>query len=369
MDRSHEPDAARYGRITRNLNAFGPSLTGLLEELTLHAGIQVHSIVYRVKAYESAAAKVAKSPDKYTGIESLTDMLGLRIITYFADEVDAVADMVEREFKVDKENSVDKRATLDPDRFGYLSRHYILSLNSTRADLAEYARFKGEIFELQIRSILQHAWAEIEHDLGYKTRESLPAEMRRQFSRLAGLLELADEQFEALRDKSAAYSEKVQSDIARHPDSFEVNQITVKNLIASNPLVEELDLKVADFLRTWLDDEISDKYSASLAHNLSTVGISNMKELGKELRTHREFVVHFADEWINPSRKVRHKSSPRGICLYYLFLVKMTQLGKEEAVKVVARSNLPETSWVGTKGLLERAFKVYEKVSGESEAK
>ena len=59
----------------------------------------------------------------------MTDLLGVRIITYFPDEVDKAAKLVEREFCVDPDNSVDKRSILDPDRFGYLSLHYVLTLN------------------------------------------------------------------------------------------------------------------------------------------------------------------------------------------------------------------------------------------------
>jgi hypothetical protein len=62
--------------------------------------------------------------------------------------------------------------------------------------LVEYSTHTGVQFEVQIRSTLQHAWAEIEHDRGYKSEVEVARAVRRRFSRLAGLLELADYEFD-----------------------------------------------------------------------------------------------------------------------------------------------------------------------------
>jgi putative GTP pyrophosphokinase len=174
--------------------SFGPIAEDLIRRL-LKDRVQFHSISHRIKSKPSTRQKLITGASKYTGIQALTDLLGVRIITYYSDEVDAVATIVEKEFSVDKKNSVDKRALLDPDRFGYLSLHYIVQLRKDRSQLAEYASFSELKFEIQIRSILQHAWAEIEHDLGYKSEAAIPRDIQRRFSRLAGLLEVADDEF------------------------------------------------------------------------------------------------------------------------------------------------------------------------------
>ncbi len=191
--------ADEYGRAITGLDAFGATISGLIRELLHHAAVDVHSVTARVKKRQSASKKLARDPEKYAELSDLTDLLGIRVITYFSDEVDKVASILTPHFSVDEATSVDKRATMDPDRFGYLSLHFIAELRSDRLGLVEYSRFAGMRFELQVRSILQHAWAEIEHDLGYKADMALPREMRRRFSRLAGLLELADDEFSRLR--------------------------------------------------------------------------------------------------------------------------------------------------------------------------
>jgi hypothetical protein len=71
----------------------------------------------------------------------------------------------------------------------------------------------GIKFEIQMRSSLQHTWAEIEHDLGYKSMYEVPREVRREFSRIAGLLELADESFVRIRSKIADYNKQTTENI------------------------------------------------------------------------------------------------------------------------------------------------------------
>lgn len=105
---------------------------------------------------------------------------------------------MEREFNVLEYN--DKSDELEADeRFGYRSVHYLAKLRDSRAQLLEYKRFAGLVVEIQARTILQHAWAEIEHDVQYKARTALPAEVRRRFMSLAGMLEVADREFEAIQ--------------------------------------------------------------------------------------------------------------------------------------------------------------------------
>jgi ppGpp synthetase/RelA/SpoT-type nucleotidyltranferase len=162
----------------------------LLEAILAGSGVKSYSIGGRPKDIESLQKKLARPDRQYETLEAITDLAGLRIITYFVDDVAAVGGVIEREFAVDRANSVDRGSSLDPDRFGYRSVHYVVQFNSSRSSLPEYRAFAGLRFEIQVRSILQHAWAEIEHDLGYKTRDSVPRELRRRFSRLAGLLEL-----------------------------------------------------------------------------------------------------------------------------------------------------------------------------------
>jgi ppGpp synthetase/RelA/SpoT-type nucleotidyltranferase len=180
---------------------FTEKMKSLVERILHKQNIPIHSIVSRTKTKNSLENKIVSAGHKYDRLEKITDLAGIRIITYYEDQIDQVANFIRQEFCVDEENSVDKRKMLAPDRFGYLSLHLIVNLSAERAGLPEYEQFKKCKVEIQIRSILQHAWAEIEHDLEYKNQANVTDETRRHFSRLAGLLEFADLEFEKIRDQ------------------------------------------------------------------------------------------------------------------------------------------------------------------------
>ena len=178
-------------------------IKGILTSAFEKAGIVVASIESRVKTYESLEGKLKLKGSKYHSLADITDILGIRIITYYIDDVDKVASLVERLFNVDWENSVDKRKLLETDTFGYLSLHYICSIDS----------FPYR-FEIQMRTLLQHAWANMDHDTGYKSGVEIPTRYLRSMSRMAGLLELVDEEFSKIRTELSDYRRKVQSLVA-----------------------------------------------------------------------------------------------------------------------------------------------------------
>lgn len=159
--------------------------------------INVHEIIGRVKTVESLEGKVKRK--NYSNLAEITDLCGIRIITYFSDDVDKIAELISQEFEVDIANTVDKRKSEDPTKFGYVSLHYVISLKEDRSPKLLYDKFKDIKLEIQIRTVMQHAWAEIEHDLGYKSKEDIPDKYTRQFSILAGLIELADDNFVQLK--------------------------------------------------------------------------------------------------------------------------------------------------------------------------
>ena len=164
------------------------------------AGIVVASIESRVKEEKSLAGKLELKGAKYGSLADITDIFGMRIITFYVDDVDKVASVVERLFEVDWDNSVDKRKLHEVDRFGYMSLHYI----------CRHPDFPFR-FEVQMRTILQHAWANMNHDTGYKSDVEVPREYMRNMNRLAGMLELVDEQFSRIRTEINDYRRQVQS--------------------------------------------------------------------------------------------------------------------------------------------------------------
>ena len=179
--------------------------------------IELNSIEHRIKTEDSLAGKLERKGEKYHQLSNITDLIGLRIVTFYTDDVDKVAAIISQLFDIDWANSVDKRKLHDLNSFGYNSLHYICNLHGGSFP-----------FEIQIRTALQHTWSAIEHDIGYKGAVKLPPQYRRQFSRLAGMLELADDEFSRLRTTMTEYRRQIQalvksgnlSEVALSTDSF-----------------------------------------------------------------------------------------------------------------------------------------------------
>ena len=198
---------------------------GTLEKSFREAGLIVAAIESRVKSEESLAGKLELKGGKYNSLRDITDIVGLRVITFYIDDVDKVASAVERLFDVDWENSVDKRKIHEIDSFGYLSLHYICSVKDF-----EYK------FEIQMRTVLQHAWANMNHDTGYKSGVEIPFRYMRSMSRMAGMLELIDEEFSRIRAELANYRRMVKALVASgNLDEAPLDGDTFRNYLDLNP--------------------------------------------------------------------------------------------------------------------------------------
>lgn len=262
----------------------------LLKELLEVEGYRVHSVTSRFKDRDKLREKIEREGKSYTCLSDITDVAGARIITHFEDEVDKVGSLVEREFKIDRSRSIDKRKILDPDRFGYLSLHYICSLNEDRQKLSENRLYDRVCCEIQIRSILQHAWAEIEHDLGYKPNTTVPAPIRRRFSRLAGLLELADQEFESIRNELKAYEARVPEEIRSTPSEVEIDDVSIAAFMRDEPLVRAIDNEIANAADAKIDKS-GPTANKKLADHLRYTGIATIDALRRGLIENRRILV------------------------------------------------------------------------------
>lgn len=262
------------------LQALAQQAYDLMHNALQEQGIYVTAMEHRVKTEQSLAGKLELKGAKYKTIEDVTDLVGLRVITFYTDEVDKVAAIAKRIFDIDWQESVDKRKH-QLNAFGYNSLHYICRLKTG-----------GLRFELQMRTALQHVWSTIEHDIGYKGDVQLPPEFRRQFSRLAGMLELADDEFSRLRSTITDYRRKIQSlvksgrldDVALSNDSFRsfvelnpfdrlnnriaaVNQAEIYpvSMMPYLPLLESFGMETLGDVQRFIEDNSEDAYLLALS--------------------------------------------------------------------------------------------------------
>ena len=252
----------------------------LLSNALRDQGVYVTAMEHRVKTEKSLAGKLELKGAKYKSIEDVTDLVGIRIITFYTDEVDKVAAIAKHIFDIDWEESVDKRKH-QLTSFGYNSLHYICRLKTG-----------GPRFELQMRTALQHVWSTIEHDIGYKTDVKILPEYRRQFSRLAGMLELIDDEFSRLRTALTDYRRQIQSlvksgkldDVPLSADTFRsfletepfarlnrriavVNQAEIYpvSMMPFLPVLQSFGLETLGDVQRFLDDNAEDAYQLALS--------------------------------------------------------------------------------------------------------
>ena len=186
-------------------------VTEKLAELVKQSGIEINTMESRIKQEASLARKLERKGHKYASLTDITDIYGTRIITYYNEDVDRIAAMTEMLFTIDWGNSVDKRKMHEYDSFGYNSLHYICQLPKSLYYNPQHPELNDIRFELQMRTALQHVWSAIQHDSGYKTEIETPTEYHRSLSRLAGLLELADNEFSRLRFAINEYRRRAKS--------------------------------------------------------------------------------------------------------------------------------------------------------------
>ncbi|MDX6038046.1 GTP pyrophosphokinase family protein, partial [Acinetobacter baumannii] len=156
-------------------------------------------IPFREKSKKSFLKKMEdKNKEKTYSPLDMTDLAGIRVITLIESDVHKVCELIKSLFNIHKKDSVNKSEILGDDKVGYRSVHFICDIGETRENLLEWKALKGLKFEIQVRTALEHAWAEIEHDRSYKLRGKLPSDLTRRFSLLSGLLESADLEFNRL---------------------------------------------------------------------------------------------------------------------------------------------------------------------------
>lgn len=198
--------------------------------------IFVAGIEARVKAYDSLEGKLNLKGYKYRTIEDITDLVGARVITFYSDHVDFIASLIERSFEIDYDNSVDKRKLYEVDRFGYMSLHYICKVPKSLYYNEKYPKLNDIKFEIQMRTSLQHVWATIFHDTGYKSDVEVPKEYIRRLARLEGMLEIADDEFLVIRNEIDEYRKKIRSLVSKGEfKDISLNIDSYKNYIALEP--------------------------------------------------------------------------------------------------------------------------------------
>ena len=293
--------------IQPRYEAFTQRLEDLLRQLLESDEVKYHLIESRTKDVESLCEKACRPGKSYAHpLEEITDLSGIRIILYYLDDVDRVANLIRREFRVDEPHSVDKSQHLKENEFGYLSIHFVVQLSDARSLLTEWHEFAELKAEIQIRTVLQHAWAAISHVLQYKSKYYAPKQLRRKLFRLSGLLELADEEFMALRDIHDQIVELQMSQLQRGDNIVELTQEAIAQYIETTDYhdrysryAEAHQCQLVDFCHTSVMEDYADLRTIAELVGINSLG--ELKHVLKQTSDNADYYLSslFADgEWI-----------------------------------------------------------------------
>jgi putative GTP pyrophosphokinase len=328
-----------------NLTDFCARTKSLLEACLQDANVKYQSVQARVKTRKKLREKYLDPTRDYARLDDITDLAGLRVITYYDDdEIDRVVELVEKQFKVDDKESVDKRNT-DPDRFGYRAVNLICRHRDPRASDVEYKRFAGVVCEIQVTSILGHAWSEIEHEW-YDLKDAYPPAVKRRFSIISALFELVGREFVDIRKSRSDYERGMALRFeAKIADEVPVDALSLKTFIEQEPLVKEIDRAIAEKVGMKLLDTLTD---ALLEYRLRAVKWAEFRKL-QDLRSALATFGEALPEYVYRCSREAWPHVPRseanpGISLHHLASLVAASQGVNSIVEFYVAQSVPSAA-------------------------
>lgn len=267
------------------------------------------------KFHRKYQSKLEADEQIYEIKDYLSDLIGIRIVCLYEDQIERVSDVLRKHFKII--DVTDKISTVESteDSFGYKGLHMDLALNDQMTALPKYQRFADFPFEVQIRSLIQDAWSVLDHKIKYK--KSIPNDLKRRINVLSALFELADREFKEIRNATnelllQATVDPINDSLADQGDASGGMPATAsgKSVNAFNFLrvaghffkdFEFEDCKVDNFVQDIL--KLDNGFKKSDLHKSLTENI-------KTVRDYRDdFMVGNPDNSFSPYTAIRH-------CLY-----------------------------------------------------
>ncbi|MDH4419533.1 (p)ppGpp synthetase [Acidovorax sp. HMWF029] len=211
FDQEESHFRAFYAEQFTGLETACAAFTALVAAVVTQAGgVEIAKVEGRVKDVDECIRKFVRkyrptleeNNTPYEIQHYITDLVGVRVVCLYEDELEKIAAIVRGHFAVidvtDKVTAVESTEA----SFGYKGLHLDLKLGSAQRTQATHAAYAQLPFELQVRTIIQDSWSVLDHRIKYK--KSIPGELKRRINVLSALFELADREFRQIRDATAA---------------------------------------------------------------------------------------------------------------------------------------------------------------------
>ncbi|MDB4921220.1 hypothetical protein [Mucilaginibacter sp.] len=257
---------------------FAEEIAKFLKVKIENKNVKDFSVKHRPKDLKSFAGKI-KRKEYADPLNDITDLAGVRIIVCYIDQIRIIEEIISNEFLIDTERSIDKSKFLKPDTFGYLSVHYIVSISAQKKSDLSWSRFSGLLAEVQLRTNLQDSWAIVSHTL-YKNENDVPDSLKRRLNRLAGIFELADQEFLEIKRANERYIIELEKKYeSGEIDEIGINYYSILQFIShSHEVIEARN--VAKSIGMLNDQSVTEHYNKIDCSNIvelcKTIGITSI---------------------------------------------------------------------------------------------
>jgi len=333
----YEKNQALASQFAKELNR---QIDSLVEKSGVKLGFPTQN---RVKTWGSIDEKIDRLNLKIKSIEQLQDLVGLRLTLVFLRDVEVIKSLFENTFDIIKSyNTSDK---LKNDQFGYSSFHMLIKCPESWSAVPSLAHLKHFQAEIQIRTLAQHIWAEVSHQLQYKNENNVPNEILRSIYRSSALLETIDLEFERVLSERESYRIEVKS------------ELTDKELNINS---DNLDVLLDELLPSKNKDQYGENYSL-LISDFNALGIKTVPQIRNIITSHFDsMLAEEAKERADRERVYENTGDTSGTTkerikqgVFYTFVGLVRQclaeeFGKEKVREVILATHKANKSSKGT---------------------
>ncbi|MDR0408971.1 MAG: tetratricopeptide repeat protein [Spirochaetaceae bacterium] len=289
LQKQYDADFAACEQIVKELEVY-------LEELLSYMSSNL-TIKGRVKSFQSFFKKYLRYLSEISGDESpvIPDQIGIRIVCPFIEDINSVEKTIKNSFELIELER--KGSTYSFKEFGYESLHFLVRIPDKIG--GGYSKvcggtFVGDIVEIQVRTILQDAWAEVEHELVYKA-EFRPFDypMKRKLAAINASLSLADTIFQEIRTYQRHFNEQLgkrkesfYDKVEQNADSFLLDKVERKE--TCNELVlNKTNTTIDDLLLNALYSHNRGNFSEAISYYSNILSLTSDNNTSSLIHKHR----------------------------------------------------------------------------------
>ncbi|MBF0422621.1 MAG: RelA/SpoT domain-containing protein [Magnetococcales bacterium] len=253
---------SEYLKEKDTYDEFLVGMTVIIREIARVNKFDTYQVHGRVKDLGNLVRKIATMTEgTMTSVREIGDLMGVRVVVFYSQEIPLLIDKITENFSVLENHDPKFLMEADPVYPGYPMHRMIVQIAENRRKLIEYERFVGYKFEVQICSIMQHAWEKTEKSLGYFNK-AFPKEKVREYTQLAYLMELYDGELNLVRDFLTPVTHQVKLDTSAPTEGAKRKGSLVRPL---TPEEKELDV-MGDGQAEDLDDLLLAKITLAGTH-------------------------------------------------------------------------------------------------------